>query len=145
MDDVIAGRNEKPGKEPMKNRALDQGEQNIANQYRPETPVAAGERHHRGQEIGKQRQRAHQQGDALGLRRDDLLPELRHGPPNYYYGRRARSPTSSATSVNVPSGDNSRKAWFRAAANSSARAPSVSRDETDMEKARPRMSSAVKG
>ena len=52
--------------------------------------------------------------------------------------------TSSATSMNVPSGDNSRKAALSAAANSSARAPSVCGEQMDMEKARPTMSSAVR-
>ena len=43
--------------------------------------VAARERDHGRQEIGEQHQGARQQGDVLGLPRDDLLPELRHDSP----------------------------------------------------------------
>ena len=54
---------------------------------------------------------------------------LQHDPPEfslcfYLLGRRASTATSSATSVNFPSGDNSRKAAVRRAANSSRAAPS---------------------
>src|SRR5438067_8004077 len=132
----------------MQQQRLDRRQQQIQQQDSEKMPVSARKTDDRGQEISEQQDCHRQQGGAPGLPRDDLFPEMLHDSPRlflfrFYCGRRANSATISATSVNVPSGDNSRKAWRSAVSNSSARAPNASCEQRDMEKARPTISSAV--